>query len=102
MRTRSYPHRNAHLGTRGSYRINRHLSGWILPPLMIRAFGAHRQQQTHAVQQTARHSTTRSAMASSPGGKVNPSVFAVFKLMTNSNVAGCWTGRSEGFAPFSI
>jgi len=24
-----------------SYRINRQLSGWILPPLMIRAFGAH-------------------------------------------------------------
>jgi hypothetical protein len=24
-----------------SYRINRELSGWILPPLMIRAFGAH-------------------------------------------------------------
>jgi hypothetical protein len=26
-----------------SYRINRQLSGWILPPLMIRAFGAHCQ-----------------------------------------------------------
>ena len=24
-----------------SYRIYRHLSGWILPPLVIRAFGAH-------------------------------------------------------------
>jgi hypothetical protein len=24
-----------------SYRINRQLSGWILPPLVIRAFGAH-------------------------------------------------------------
>ena len=24
-----------------NYRINRQLSGWILPPLMIRAFGAH-------------------------------------------------------------
>jgi hypothetical protein len=24
-----------------SYRINRQLSGWILSPLMIRAFGAH-------------------------------------------------------------
>jgi hypothetical protein len=24
-----------------SYRINRQLSGWIPPPLMIRAFGAH-------------------------------------------------------------
>jgi hypothetical protein len=29
-----------------SYRINRQLSGWIPPPLMIRAFGAHCQQRT--------------------------------------------------------
>jgi hypothetical protein len=29
-----------------SYRINRQLSGWILPPLVIRAFGAHCQFQT--------------------------------------------------------
>jgi hypothetical protein len=26
-----------------SFRINRQLSGWNLPPLMIRAFGAHCQ-----------------------------------------------------------
>jgi hypothetical protein len=36
-----------------SYRINRQLSGWILPPLMIRAFGAHCQNRTHAPQQIA-------------------------------------------------
>jgi hypothetical protein len=29
-----------------SYQINRQLSGWNLPPLMIRAFGAHCQIQT--------------------------------------------------------
>src|SRR6202043_67946 len=29
-----------------SYRINRQLSGWIPPPLMIRAFGAHCQERT--------------------------------------------------------
>ena len=29
-----------------SYRINRRLSGWNPPPLVIRAFGAHCQQQT--------------------------------------------------------
>src|SRR5262249_51784128 len=27
-----------------SYQINRQLSGWILPPLMVRAFGAHGQR----------------------------------------------------------
>jgi hypothetical protein len=31
-----------------SFQINRQLSGWILPPLMIHAFGAHGQQETLA------------------------------------------------------
>ena len=31
-----------------SYQINRQLSGWNLPPLMIRAFGAHGQKRTFA------------------------------------------------------
>jgi hypothetical protein len=34
-----------------SYQINRQLSGWNLPPPVIRAFGAHCQQRTHAPQQ---------------------------------------------------
>jgi hypothetical protein len=29
-----------------SFRINRQLSGWNLPPLMIRAFGAHGHHST--------------------------------------------------------
>jgi hypothetical protein len=29
-----------------SYQINRQLSGWNLPPLVIRAFGAHCHQRT--------------------------------------------------------
>jgi hypothetical protein len=41
-----------------SYRINRQLSGWIPPPLMIRAFGAHCQNRTDAPQQTT-HAVTR-------------------------------------------
>jgi hypothetical protein len=31
-----------------SFQINRQLSGWNPPPLVIRAFGAHGQLQTHA------------------------------------------------------
>jgi hypothetical protein len=31
-----------------SYQINRQLSGWNLPPLVIRAFGAHCQERTFA------------------------------------------------------
>src|SRR5467141_3827686 len=33
-----------------SYQINRQLSGWNLPPLVIRAFGAHCHLRTHAPQ----------------------------------------------------
>ena len=38
---RSYPHEPL-----VSYRINRQLSGWNLPPLVIRAFGAHCHNRT--------------------------------------------------------
>src|SRR6266545_3022859 len=44
-----------------SYQINRQLSGWNLPPLMIRAFGAHCQTRTSA----SLHSITSSVRASS-------------------------------------
>jgi hypothetical protein len=47
MRLHGYPHEPL-----VSYRINRQLSGWILPPLMIRVFGAHCHFRTHAVQKT--------------------------------------------------
>ncbi len=48
-----------------SYRINRQLSGWILPPLMICAFGAHCHDRTYAPQQTCScYSITSSARAS--------------------------------------
>ena len=45
------------------------------------------------------YSITSSAMDSSPDDKVRPSVFAVLRLMTNSNLVGCSTGRSTGFSP---
>jgi hypothetical protein len=35
-----------------SYQINRQLSGWNLPPLVIRAFGAHCQLRTNTPQRT--------------------------------------------------
>ena len=43
-----------------------------------------------------------SARWSSDGGIVSPSAFAVFRLMTSSNLLGCSTGRSPGLAPFRI
>src|SRR5262249_57404501 len=38
-------------------------------------------------------------MASTPGGMVMTNAFAVWRLITNSNLVGCSTGRSVGFAP---
>src|SRR5947209_3974261 len=50
----------------------------------------------------AGYSMTSSARASSAGGIVMPSVFAVFRLMISSKRVGCSTGRSPGLAPFKI
>jgi hypothetical protein len=85
-----------------SYRINRQFSGWNLPPLMIRAFGAHGQNQTHAPQQRASYSITSSAVASRFGGTVSRSALAVLRLMTNWNFVGCCTGRSPGCSPLRM
>ena len=43
-------------------------------------------------------SISLSARASTLGGIFRPIRLAVFRLMTNSNFAGWWTGRSAGFA----
>ena len=48
------------------------------------------------------HWMISSARTSTDGGIVRPSALAVFRLMTSSNLIGCWTGRSAGLAPFRI
>src|SRR5262249_9105322 len=48
------------------------------------------------------HSITSSARASSVGGTVRPSTLAVTRLTTRSNLVGCSTGMSAGFAPRRI
>ena len=48
------------------------------------------------------HSITSSARPSSIGGTVRPIVLAVFRLITSSNLVGCWTGRSPGFSPMNM
>src|SRR5580765_6448955 len=45
---------------------------------------------------------TLSALASTLGGIVRPICFAAFRLMTNSNLVACCTGKSAGLAPFNI
>jgi hypothetical protein len=65
----------------------------ILHPLAACGQGA----DTSAV-----HSITSSARASSIGGTSRLSALAVCKLMTNSNLVDCTTGRCAGFAPLRI
>ena len=48
------------------------------------------------------YSITSSARASSVGGTSRPSAFAAFRLITNSNLVDCTTGRSTGLAPLRI
>src|SRR5215469_1540924 len=48
------------------------------------------------------HSITLSARATSNGGSSIPRVFAVFRLMLNSNLVGWKMGMSPGLAPLSI
>ena len=48
------------------------------------------------------HRITLSALANMLGGMVNPICLAVLRLITNSNLVGCSTGRSAGLAPLRI
>ena len=57
---------------------------------------------TISAAQTAAYSITSLAKASNVGGIVSPSAFAVFMLITSSNLVACSTGKSAGLAPFSI
>src|SRR6516165_5309108 len=50
----------------------------------------------------SRHSITSSAATSSVGGTSRPSILAVLRLIASSNIVGCSTGRSAGFAPLRI
>src|ERR1700756_5450099 len=60
----------------------------------------HRLDRTSFAWRT--HSITSSAIASSVGGTVTPSAFAVLRLITSSNFAACTTGRSAGFSPLRM
>src|SRR5262249_13616555 len=48
------------------------------------------------------HSITSSARADSIGGTTMPSAFALVRLMTNSNLVDCITGRLAGLSPLRI
>src|SRR5262249_57445457 len=48
------------------------------------------------------HSITSSARPSIVIGTSRPSVFAVLRLIINSNLVGACTGRSDAFSPFKM
>src|ERR1700756_4688637 len=60
----------------------------------------HRLDRTSFAWRT--HSITLSVRASSVGETSSPSALAVIRLMTRSNLVGCSTGMSPGFAPRRI
>src|SRR3954464_5555184 len=60
----------------------------------------HRLDRTSFAWRT--HSITSSASNCIELGTVSPSAFAVLRLITSSNLVGCMTGKSPGFAPLRI
>src|SRR5215470_20251061 len=60
----------------------------------------HRPDRTSFCWRT--YSSTSSARASSDGGTVMPSAFAVLRLMTSSYLVGACTGSSPGFSPLRM
>jgi hypothetical protein len=52
--------------------------------------------------QLAGYSMTSSARASTDGGIVRPSAFAVLRLITSWSLVGACTGRSAGFSPLRM
>src|SRR5262249_16615612 len=72
---------------------------------LLRARGKRPCDRRAAEQRDERaplHSITSSARAMSVGGISRPRARAVLRLITNSNLVDCWTGRSDGFAPLRI
>src|SRR5438132_10804088 len=60
----------------------------------------HRLDRTSFAWRT--HSITLSARSTRPAGTSCPIALAVLRLITSSNVVGCSTGNSAGFAPLRI
>ena len=99
---------------RGGWRHHRHGGGYLCPlqppkadidprngkcPLSAKT-GREQMQQTNVRQ--CGYSITSSASASNLSGIARPSIFAVLRLITNSNLVDCSTGRSAGFTPLRI
>src|SRR6516164_70929 len=74
-----------------------HRHRWLLRARRQRP-RCHAAEQRNEIAAGA-HSITSSASARSLSGISSPSAFAVPRLITNSNLVGCMTGRLAGFSP---
>src|SRR5262249_53874546 len=76
------------------------------PRALLRARRARPRGRRRAADErhelAASHSITSSARASNVAGTSRPSVLAVFRLITNSNLVAACTGRSAGFSPLRM
>ena len=70
----------------------------LFPPTSFWALGLP-DTNDHPQPVVATCQSIRSADTLSTTGISSPSALAVLRLMTNSNLADCWTGRSAGLAP---
>ena len=71
------------------------------------AMSPHRQQRdvsaaSNSMTSSAHHSITSLAATSSLSGTSRPSALAVLRLITNSNLVDCMTGKFAGFSPLRI
>src|SRR5262249_2838478 len=80
-------------------RMQEHDASHALGALRPRLKRPRRRAAQQRDELAALHSITSSASARSVAGISRPSAFAVFRLMTNSNLVACITGRSAGFSP---
>ena len=75
--------------------ISGHDRALVRRPLSANSGLMHRSKQHH-------HSITSSARPSTDGGTSTLSALAVLRFTTSSNLVGCSTGNSPGFAPLKI
>ena len=102
LRSRSFPLTDGRHDIRPEPPGGPVLSGCLLmsglpPPAEVRALTLLLFFETER-----RHSTTSSPRRRMEGGMVRPRALAVFKLTPSSNLMGCCTGSSAGFAPLMI
>ena len=76
-----------------SYQINRQLSGWNLPPLVIRAFGAHSRHDCRSTR--GRHLLQQLRQPHSPVQMVHPPTrTGTPPLVFAPKIAACWGGAT--------